>query len=71
MGASEVPRSRSDRGLGDIVVNSVGVSPRFAVKEMNDLLRLAVDAHGGLARWNRLKTVKASVSITGAIWQVN
>jgi hypothetical protein len=51
-------------------VNSVGVSPRFAVKEMNDLLRLAVDAHGGLARWNRLKTVKASVSITGAIWQV-
>ena len=51
-------------------MNSVGVSPRFAVKEMNDLLRLAVDAHGGLARWNRLKTVKASVSITGAIWQV-
>jgi hypothetical protein len=51
-------------------VNSVGVSPRFAAKEMNDLLRLAVDADGGLARWNRLKTVKASVSITGAIWQV-
>src|SRR6202049_1488446 len=37
---------------------------------MNDLLQVAVDAHGGLARWNRLKTVKASVSITGAIWQV-
>jgi hypothetical protein len=37
---------------------------------MNDLLQVAVDAHGGLSRWNQLKTVKASVSITGAIWQV-
>jgi hypothetical protein len=37
---------------------------------MNDLLQVAVNAHGGLARWDRLKTVKASVSITGAIWQL-
>lgn len=37
---------------------------------MNDLLRFAVDAHGGLSRWNRLKTVKAGLSITGAIWHV-
>src|ERR1700674_5166457 len=37
---------------------------------MNDLLQGAVDAHGGLSRWNQLKTVKASLSITGAIWQV-
>ena len=37
---------------------------------MTDLLQAAVDAHGGLSRWNRLKTVKASISITGAIWQV-
>lgn len=36
---------------------------------MNDL-QVAVNAHGGLARWNQLKTVEASVSITGAIWQV-
>jgi hypothetical protein len=36
---------------------------------MNDLLQVAVNAHGGLERWNQLKTVKASVSITGAIWQ--
>jgi hypothetical protein len=55
---------------GDFVVNSVGASPKFRVKYINDLLQLAVDAHGGLARWNRLKTAKASVSITGAIWQV-
>jgi hypothetical protein len=37
---------------------------------MNDLLQVAVNAHGGLERWNHLKTVKASVSITCAIWQV-
>ena len=37
---------------------------------MNDLLQVAVDAHGGLERWNQLKTVKASVSITSAIWQL-
>ncbi|HEY3041703.1 MAG TPA: hypothetical protein VGJ66_23410 [Pyrinomonadaceae bacterium] len=37
---------------------------------MNDLLRVAVEAHGGLSRWNKLKTVRASLSITGAIWQV-
>ena len=36
---------------------------------MTDLLQAAVDAHGGLSRWNQLKTVKASLSITGAIWQ--
>jgi hypothetical protein len=37
---------------------------------MNDLLQVAVNAHGGLEWWNQLKTVKASVSITGAIWQL-
>jgi hypothetical protein len=34
------------------------------------LLRVAVNAHGGLSRWDHLKTVKAGLSITGAIWQV-
>jgi len=37
---------------------------------MTDLLQAALDAHGGLSRWNQLKTVKASLSITGAIWQL-
>lgn len=37
---------------------------------MNDLLQVAIDAHGGLSRWNQLKRVNASLSITGAIWQV-
>ena len=37
---------------------------------MNDLLELAVEAHGGLKRWSRLTTVKASLSITGKLWQL-
>jgi hypothetical protein len=36
---------------------------------MNDLLALAVDAHGGLARWNQFKTVNARMSMQGALWQ--
>ncbi|HWO28188.1 MAG TPA: GAF domain-containing protein [Candidatus Acidoferrum sp.] len=37
---------------------------------MNDLLQVAVNAHGGLSRWNQLKRVKANLSTTGAIFQV-
>jgi hypothetical protein len=37
---------------------------------MNELLKLAVDAHGGLVRWNQLKTITASMSSTGAIWHI-
>jgi hypothetical protein len=35
---------------------------------MNDLLTFAVDAHGGLARWNTFTNLRAEVSIGGAIW---
>ncbi|MHC5897268.1 hypothetical protein [Nostoc sp.] len=37
---------------------------------MNELLNLAVKAHGGLKRWNKVKSVKVAASITGAIWFV-
>ncbi len=37
---------------------------------MNELLDLAVKAHGGLARWNEVSSVEIDVSITGAIWYV-
>ena len=37
---------------------------------MNDLLNLAVEAHGGLKRWSQLTTVKASLSTTGKLWQL-
>ncbi len=35
---------------------------------MNELLNLAVKAHGGLERWNKVTSVKAAASIGGAIW---
>jgi hypothetical protein len=37
---------------------------------MNELLSLAVKAHGGLERWNKIQTVRVAASITGAIWYV-
>ena len=37
---------------------------------MNELLNLAVKAHGGLERWNKVKAIKVAASITGAIWFV-
>jgi hypothetical protein len=33
-------------------------------------LDLAVKAHGGLNRWNKVKAIKVAASITGAIWFV-
>jgi hypothetical protein len=35
---------------------------------MNGLLQLALKAHGGLERWNKVKSIKMQASITGAIW---
>ena len=37
---------------------------------MNDLLKLALEAHGGLDRWNKVKAIKVAASITGGIWYV-
>ena len=38
--------------------------------DVPDLLEIAVEAHGGLARWNEVSSVEIDVSITGAIWYV-
>ena len=35
---------------------------------MNDLLTIAVNAHGGLKRWNEIKSIQVAAHITGAIW---
>jgi hypothetical protein len=35
---------------------------------MNDLLELAVKAHGGLDRWRQLTEITAHVSISGTLW---
>jgi len=37
---------------------------------MGELLDLAVKAHGGLQRWNRVKAIEVAASITGGIWWV-
>ena len=37
---------------------------------MTSLLKLATEAHGGVDRWNQLKTLTAHLSVTGAIWHV-
>lgn len=37
---------------------------------MNDLLTFAIEAHGGLERWDKVNAVQAAASLTGAIWQV-
>jgi hypothetical protein len=37
---------------------------------MNSLLKLAIEAHGGVDRWNHLKSLKAHLSVTGGIWYV-
>lgn len=35
---------------------------------MNDLLELALDAHGGLDRWNKFNTVSVDMSLGGLAW---
>ena len=37
---------------------------------MNDLLETAVTAHGGLDRWNQIKSIAVGATITGALWSV-
>ena len=37
---------------------------------MIDLLKTAVEAHGGIERWNEFNTLRAELSIGGAIWEV-
>ena len=35
---------------------------------MDSLLKLALEAHGGLKAWNRVQSLKANVSIGGVLW---
>jgi hypothetical protein len=37
---------------------------------MNHLLESAVAAHGGLDRWNQVKSITVDASVTGALWAV-
>ena len=55
-------------GRQDRPGNILDPSPTAA--EMPELLDVAVEAHGGLARWNEVSSIKIDVSIGGAIWDV-
>jgi hypothetical protein len=35
---------------------------------MNDLLKLAIEGHGGMRRWEQISRFRAAVSITGTMW---
>jgi hypothetical protein len=35
---------------------------------MSELRDLVIDAHGGIERWNKVKTIEGDMSITGALW---
>jgi hypothetical protein len=35
---------------------------------MSELRDLAIDAHGGIERWNKVKAIEGDMSITGALW---
>jgi hypothetical protein len=37
---------------------------------MDDLLKLAIGAHGGLERWRQVNVVRANASITGELWHL-
>jgi hypothetical protein len=37
---------------------------------MTPLLQIAIDAHGGLERWEKVRTLVVTASITGAIWAI-
>ena len=37
---------------------------------MENLLKFAIEAHGGLERWHKFGEVKANVSIAGALWHL-
>ena len=51
----------------DLLAEQTGRAKQAAKSE---LLDLAVKAHGGLDRWNKVKAIKVAASITGAIWFV-
>jgi len=35
---------------------------------MSELRDLVIDAHGGIERWSKVKTIDGDMSITGALW---
>ena len=42
---------------------------RIRRTRLDNLLRIATDAHGGLNAWNQFESLRASASIGGALWE--
>jgi hypothetical protein len=36
---------------------------------MNELRDVVIEAHGGMARWKKLRTIEGKMSITGLLWE--
>jgi hypothetical protein len=63
--------SASSVGWTKIALKRVQSTTNEVDKETSmDLLAVALEAHGGLERWNEFKTLKAELSVDGAIWHV-
>ena len=39
-------------------------------KRLDNLLKFALEAHGGLRAWDKLQSLRANVSIGGALWDL-
>ena len=37
---------------------------------MDDLLNLAMKAHGGLERWKQVQNMQAKVTLNGNLWRI-
>ena len=37
---------------------------------MNDLLNVAMKAHGGLERWKQVRNMQAKVTLNGTLWRI-
>jgi hypothetical protein len=42
----------------------------MSISTTRDLLATAMEAHGGRDRWDRITTIRAAASITGAVWHL-
>src|SRR5205823_6449751 len=67
---SVVPRYRSQPVIFCSPPDLFGHEIPTGGAEMNDLLEAAVAAHGGLDRWNQVKSITVDASITGAFWHL-
>src|SRR5258708_40292044 len=50
--------------------NSGGMVAGKEKKQMIPLLKLAIEAHGGLERWRQLHGIDAKLTIGGGFWQL-